>query len=215
MSDTAHTPADDAGAGAVPPDVRERAVDALTRSFASDLLSETELEARLDEVYRARTVAELDSLTANLPALRTPAGADAVEGKPGPGARLESAEVPATSAPQDIGAFLSAQERRVTGPVPRRLRLRARLGYVELDLTHAQFEPGLTEIDVRAFMGYAQIRFPEDVRVESDGHALFGFFSLKGAASAGAADAQSTVRVTGRATFGFAECLVGPGHLRP
>jgi hypothetical protein len=35
--------------------------------------------------------------------------------------------------------------------------LRARLGYVELDLTQATFEPGVTTIDVSALMGYGQI----------------------------------------------------------
>ena len=57
------------------------------------------------------------------------------------------------------------------------------LGYVELDLTRATFAPGLTTIDVRAFMGYVQIRFPPGVRVESEGHAVFGFFALKGGES--------------------------------
>jgi hypothetical protein len=67
---------------------------------------------------------------------------------------------------------------------------------------------GVTTIEIDAFMGYVQVRFPPGVQVESRGHALIGFFSFKGdgAAPAGdAAAARAIVRVTGRVTFGFAE----------
>jgi len=74
------------------------------------------------------------------------------------------------------------------------------------------FEPGVNTIDVRAFMGYVQIRLPAGVRVETSGRALFGFFAIKGAAGGG--DAPSVVRITGRATFGFAEATL-PGVLLP
>jgi predicted membrane protein len=76
---------------------------------------------------------------------------------------------------------------------------------VELDLTEATFEPGVTTIDVRAFMGYVQIRFPAGVRVESAGRALFGYFAIKGGAPG---NAPSVVRITGRAALGFAEVFL-------
>lgn len=165
----------------VPPAARERVVEVLTRHFAADGLTEADLEARLQRVYAAASVRELDALLADLPA------------QPGP----------ATA----VTAFFSGQERKVTGVVPRELRLRARLGHVELDLTHATFEPGLTTIDVRAFMGYVQIRLPAGIRVESAGRALFGYFSLKGGRGS-EAQAASVVRITGRAALGFAEAWV-------
>jgi hypothetical protein len=168
-------------------------VDALTRLFADDRITEAELEVRLERVYRAASSAELEAVLADLPAA-LPATATHVTPE-------------AQGAAQRISALFSSQEQRLTGVVPRRLELRGRLGYVELDLTGATFERGLTEIDVRAFLGYVQIRFPAGVRVESRGHALFGFFSLKGGQAAGA-DSPCIVRVTGRATFGFAECFV-------
>jgi hypothetical protein len=67
----------------------------------------------------------------------------------------------------------------------------------------------VTEIDVRAFMGYVQIRLPPGVRVESRGHAIVGFFSLKGRPERSEVATGPVVRVTGRAMFGFAECFVG------
>jgi Cell wall-active antibiotics response 4TMS YvqF len=107
-----------------------------------------------------------------------------------------------------ISELLSGHETKLSGVVPSGLRLRVQLGYIELDLTEAAFEPGITTIEVQAFMGYVQIRFPAGIRVESHGQALFGFFSFKnkrGRRAQDATDTDSVVRVTGRVTFGFAE----------
>jgi len=175
----------------VDPDARERVVDALTRAFADDRISDEDLEARLERVYHAQSGAELEAIVADLPS-RAPARGDA-------------ATPVATGTPRRIAALLSGQEQRMMGVVPRELEVRARLGYVELNLTKATFEPGETVIDVRAFMGYVQIRFPDGVRVECEGGALFGFFALAGGATADTAPATPLVRVVGRATFGFAE----------
>lgn len=166
----------------------------LTRLYADDQITDADLEARLERVYRARSGTELDAILADLPAP----------------AQAEPAAVTEPRTVQRISALFSSHEQRMTGVVSRQLEVRGRLGYVELDLTGATFQPGLTEIDVRAFMGYVQIRFPAGVQVESHGHALFGYFSLKGGPAAGAAP-SSLVKVTGRATFGFAECFAGAG----
>ena len=107
-----------------------------------------------------------------------------------------------------ISELLSGHETKLTGVVPSGLRLRVQLGYIELDLTDATFEPGVTEIEIHAFMGYVQVRFPPGIRVESRGHALSGFFSFKnkrGRRSQESTEMDTVVRVTGRVTFGFAE----------
>jgi len=72
-----------------------------------------------------------------------------------------------------ISELLSGHETKLAGVVPSGLRLRVQLGYIELDLTDATFEPGVTDIEIQAFMGYVQVRFPPGVRVESRGHGLF------------------------------------------
>ncbi len=173
------------------PDARDRVAGVLTRLFADDRISAEDLEARLARVYRATTGAELEAIVADLPDAQTT-----------PGVPLP--------APQHVDALLSGVERAVTGVVPREMRVRSRLGYVELDLTGATFEPGVTVIDVRALMGYVQIRFPAHVRVECHGHAIAGFFTLRGSSAPGetASATQPVVQVIGRATLGFAECLV-------
>lgn len=183
----------------LPPGAHERVVEVLKRHFANDTLSDDELDARLERAYAATTTAELEALVSDLPALPDAA----------------PLAVPAESAA--INAVLAGQERRLTGIVPRHLVLRARAGYVELDLTHATFQPGLTTIDVRALMGYVQIRLPAEVRVESEGRAVVGYFSLHGAGrdAAGAPDADRVVRIGGRVVFGFAESFVRSRGAQP
>ena len=177
----------------VEPAERERVVELLSRHFANDVISMEELEARLDRVYSASSASELSAIVADLP---QPAGV--------PGA----ADAAVSPAVRRVTATLSGQEQRVTGVVPRRVELRSRLGYIEIDFTRATFAPGVTQIDVRALMGYVKIRLPAGVRVECLGTAAAGFFSLAGAAGSESHDAPSIVRITGRAMLGFAECLV-------
>ncbi len=173
------------------PASQEQVVELLTRLYAEDRITEEELESRLARVYRASASQELEAIVADL---RPPATA-----------------VTATAPPaQLISALLSGQEQRVMGVVPRTLEVRARLGYVELDLSQATFEPGVTELDVRALMGYVQVRFPAGVRVECRGRALAGFFAVKGTPES-RPDAPAVVQVSGRATLGFVECHMGAG----
>ncbi len=173
-------------------------MDTLARHFAHDELTEEDLEARLERVYAANTLAELHAVLADLPAdLSNGTAAPVAVAERGSGA---------------ITAWFSGQQRKVSGTVPRALQVRARLGYVELDLTRATLEPGITTIDVRPFMGYVQIRLPPGCRVESEGWAVFGYFALKGSEQSDADDAASVVRLTGRAIFGYAECHVAEGR---
>jgi hypothetical protein len=188
--------------GPLPPEARDRAVDVLTHSYANDQLTEEQLETLLDRVYRATTLAELQSLIGNLPVPQ------AVGGEGGSTELAGQASSALASPPVRVRALLSGHERKVTGVVPRRLELRARLGYVEMDLTHATFEPGVTEIDARAHMGYVEIRLPGDVQVENDGGAIFGYFALKGSGSPETVRSDRVVRITGRAIMGYAECHI-------
>src|SRR5262245_50761154 len=172
-------------------DERHRVAEVLTRHFANNELTEQELETRLHRVYTATSRQDLDLLLADLPV-------PAIDSEADDGGRISSS---------DISEILSGHETKLTGVVPSKLRLRVQLGYIELDLTGATFEPGVTTIEVDAFMGYVQVRFPPGIQAESRGHALFGFFSFKGtdAPPAGDVNARALVRVTGRVTFGFAE----------
>lgn len=156
---------------------RERVIAQLTHHFANDNLTEADFEARLQIAYSATSTRDLEAITADLPA------------------HVQGAEVT---------AFMSGQERKLAGVLPRELSLKARMGYVELDLRQATFKPGVTVIDARVFMGYVQILLPKDVRVDSAGRALFGFSSLKGEST----DSPRVVRIVARPIFGFVEVLI-------
>ncbi len=187
---------------AIPPSARERAVEALTRGYAEDQLTEDELEERLDRAYRATTLAELEALTANLPVARTAETRAAATA-----AAKHASKTSLAPAPRRIKAVLSGHEAVVAGPVPRRMSVKSVMGYVELDMRRADFEPGVTVVDVRSVMGYVRILLPTDVRVESDGRALLGYFSFRGGSSPGVTDRERVVRITGRAVMGYAECF--------
>ena len=159
------------------PAARERIIELLKHHYANDALTDAELESRLKEAYAARSVSDLENIVADLPALAGP--------------RTDTT----------IRALWSGQERKLSGLVPAELSVKARMGYVELDLRDATFAPGVTTIDVRSFMGYVEIRLPEGIRVESHGGALFGYFAVKGYDE----DSERMVRITGRAVFGYAE----------
>lgn len=168
----------------LPSAARERVVERLTRLYAQDALSDSVFEAQLQQVYAATSLAELDAIVAALP----------------PEHEAQDTR---------LRAFLSGAERKLVTTVPRELKIRAHLAYVELDLTDATFQPGVTTIDVGAFMGYVQIRFPPGVRVENAGRAVVGYFSSKGPAAPEGAGVP-VIRIVGWAWFGFAEGVVAP-----
>jgi len=185
----------------VSPADRDRVVQVLTRHYTEDRLSDEDLETRLDRVYRVSTLPELNAIVADLasgPAARAPAAA-------APVARRADASLVPT--PRRYRVLLSGREQSVTGVVPEKVRVRARLGYIELDLSRATFEPGVTRINVRAMMGYVKVILPHGVRVESDGRGLFGYFAVGGMGSSDPAS-RHVVHITGRALFGFAEVHV-------
>ena len=159
---------------------RERIIEQLKQYYANDELTEAEFESRLKEAHAARTIPDLENIVADLPALVAP------------------------RADLRISATLSGQERKLTGIAPREITVRSRMGYVEVDLRDARFAPGVTTIAVRSFMGYVEIHLPVGVRVESHGHALFGYFALKGLDE----ESQSIVEIRGRAIFGYVEIIL-------
>lgn len=183
----------------VSPDEREAAVKLLTTAFADDVIAVDEFERRVAAVYGAESSGALQEVISDLPAPAAtgPAPVPAVVEAPTPLVRRSS---------QQVQSVLSAVERRVDGPMPERLDVRSVLGSVELDLRRAEFPPGVTEIHLKAVFGSIEIELPEHVRVEDEGHAILGMFSVSGR-SRRREDGEDTpvVRITGRSLFGSVE----------
>jgi hypothetical protein len=176
----------------VSPAARERVIALLTDRYAQDHLSLDEFERRAAAAYAARTPDELAALTADLP----------------------SGDVPATRASLPagrVGVVLGSIVRDMHA-VPRVLDVRTVLGNVELDLTHASFAPGVTEISLHAFMGNIEIQLPPHVGVEDHVSAVLGSFEYRrhprATSWAESHHVTSVVRFTGRVTMSSAEVVI-------
>jgi Domain of unknown function (DUF1707) len=179
---------------------RERVVQALCVHFAADHLGMEELEDRLARVYQSRSAAELESVVADLPAL--PADVH-------PGSAPVVAPSTAVPARGVVMALLGASERKGSWLVPRHLKVVAVLGAVEVDLGEGRFAPGVTEIDVTAFLGGVEVVVPAGVRVETVGAAFLGAFEADTGDATAALDASHPVlRVTGLAIMAGVEVKV-------
>jgi hypothetical protein len=179
-------------AQSVSPASRERVIALLTERYAQDHLSLDEFERRAAAAYAARTPDELAALTADLPAGEVPA---------------MRASLPA----MNVGVVLGSIVRDMHA-VPRALDVRTVLGNVELDLTHATFAAGVTEITLHAFMGNIEIHLPWNVGVEDHVSAVLGSFEYRrhprAASWAESSKIASVVRFTGRVTMSSAEVVI-------
>ena len=139
---------------------RERTIALLSEHFAQDNLSLEELEARIEQSYRAASVANLRELTKDLPS--EPSETPPVQQRGG-----RPAPVPEIYAPERdrIVSVMAQTKRRGTWQPPRHLDLWSVMSEVNLDLTQARLSPGVTEIHLRAIMATVKVIVPPGVRV--------------------------------------------------
>jgi hypothetical protein len=182
---------------------RDRVIAELSEHFAHDNLDTTEFESRLDQAYRATSLAELRTLHADLPALPTDVA--------GPTMQTALARPEDVRARQFVVAGMGGTERKGIWTPARNLEVVAVMGGVELDFRESRFAPGVTQVNVLALMGGVDIIVPPGVRVESNGFGIMGgFASIE---QPGLDDPSVPVlRVTGVAIMGggeISERLVG------
>jgi hypothetical protein len=181
---------------------RERVAKILHDAMAEGRLTVSELEERLDQVYAAKTVGELEPLTRDLPAQHTAA----------PRAMAQShALTPATDRIGGRGtsnaavAIMSGAERNGPWTVPPTFTAVAIMGGVEIDLTEARFEEAETTIQAYALMGGVDIKVPDDITVFVNGAGFMGGFGGKGANQG--PPGSPVVRVTGFAMMGGVDVI--------
>ena len=139
-------------------DERERVIKELSEHFANDRLSLDDLEARMDQAYKAGSLAELQRLTADLPnASAVPAPITA------PAAEL------ASLAPdrERVLSVMSETRRKGSWIVPQRLDLLSLMSDTTIDLTQATLPPGIIDIHVRSIMAAVKIIVPPGLQVVS------------------------------------------------
>lgn len=172
---------------------RDRIADILGDAVAQGRLDAGEHSDRIDAVYRAKTLAELEPLVRDLPttgARRKPADV-----------ATDDPDTPVTS--EHLVAVFSGSTRKGRWRVGRRTRVFSLFGGVEIDLTEALFEQQRTVINATAIFGSVEIRVPENVTLRGSGIGIFGHFEVV------TREAQSpqaaVVVVKGRSVFGSIE----------
>jgi Domain of unknown function (DUF1707) len=173
---------------------RDRTAEMLRRAAAEGRITFDELDERIGQAYAAKTFADLQALTSDLPGpgVRAPAPA---------APRYQPPEVPAgTPAPSLSLAIMSGTKRAGPWTVPPAYTAVAVMGGVELDLRHARFAEA--EVTIRAFclMGGVSITVPEDMAVDVSGIGFMGGFDHY--ASGPGAPGAPHLRVVGFAIMG-------------
>jgi hypothetical protein len=152
---------------------REAVVARLRDAAGEGRLTVEELAERIDAAYAAKTRAELEPLTADLPApAERSAFAPAAAGGAPPSA-------PARRAPPVVLGILGGGDRKGRWRVPERMTVVNVLGGADLDLREAVLDGPEVEITVYSIMGGSTITVPEGVHVELDGLALLGGNDLR------------------------------------
>lgn len=173
---------------------RDRAAEVLREAVAQGRITFDELDERLSQVYAARTYADLEGVTRDLPAAHaampaaTSAGrypADRVGGSPGTKSAV---------------AIMSSVKRRGPWVVPSSYVAFTIMGTVQLDLRQARFSQPEVTIQAYTVMGGVEIIVPDDIEVEVGGVGIMAAFdhSANGPGVPGA----PRLKVTGLALMG-------------
>ncbi|MBD0735961.1 DUF1707 domain-containing protein [Streptomyces sp. CBMA29] len=184
---------------------RDRIADILREALAEGRLDSSEHSERLDQVYAAKTMGELEPLVRDLPVGRTTAPA------PAPAARggYHYAPDPSGENPNLVG-ILGGAERKGRWRVGHRITAVAIMGGVEIDLTEATFTSPELVIHCTAIMGGVSVKLPENVTLRGGG--VVGIMGGSDVKAFEAPDADApVVRIDGFAFWGGVEAKAKRG----
>lgn len=159
-------------------DDRNAVIDRIQDAAGRGFLTIEELENRIELATAAKTRADLEPLTADLPA--------------------SGSTVVSTSA--IVGATLSKTRRQGYWEVPGRLQVKATLGKVVLDFTQAKLTTPTVEVEVSGTLASIDVLVPAGMRVDISGLATpLGKSQVSGG---GSGDDGPLVRFVGTLTLG-------------
>ncbi|WP_309051801.1 DUF1707 domain-containing protein [Streptomyces sp.] len=150
---------------------RDRIADILREALAEGRLDPEEHAERIDAVYRAKTVGELEPIVRDLPADGRARRA------PDPGYTYAAPD-DADGASDSLVAVFSSTTRKGRWRVSRRTNAFALFGNIEIDLTEAIFAQRLTTINATSIFGNVEIRVPENISLRGNGSGVFGNFEV-------------------------------------
>jgi Domain of unknown function (DUF1707)/Cell wall-active antibiotics response 4TMS YvqF len=134
-------------------------------------LTMAELDERLDAVYTAKTYAELEPITHDLPAT----GAEYTPAVP-PRAGADPARFGAPGTSGGAVAILGGFSRKGNWVVPKTFNAFMLLGGGEIDMRDARFEDREVSIHIVAILGGCEVIVPEDATVRVTGVGILGAF---------------------------------------
>jgi hypothetical protein len=157
---------------------RERVANVLREAAGDGRLTMDELDERLDAVYAAKTYAELEPITHDLPASGSPAppGPAPAPSAAGAPARYYGAEATSHGAVAIMGGFT----RKGDWVVPKEFTAFMLMGGGEIDMRDARFAEREVTIHIVAIMGGAEIIVPEDANIRVTGIGIMGAFDHSG-----------------------------------
>jgi hypothetical protein len=148
---------------------REQKISELSTFFANDDLSIEDLERRIERVYKAANMAELETITADLQTAAKPlddyARAQMARATPNAPSSLELVSARVLS-------LLSSTRRVGRWAVPRHLDVVAIMSDTRIDLTEASLPPGIVDIELRAVMASFKLIVPPNTRVINETHSI-------------------------------------------
>ena len=174
---------------------RERVAETLREAAGDGRLSMEELDERLEAVYAAKTYAELEPITRDLPTPGIP--------------NMPAPAVPPGGDPARFGgvptshtaiAIMGGFSRKGDWVVPKQFTAVAIMGGGEIDLREARFAEPVVTINAVALMGGIEITVPEDATVRVNGVGLMGGFDHR--SSGTGAPGGPTIVINGAAIMG-------------
>ena len=150
---------------------RERVANVLREAAGDGRLTMDELDERLDSVYAAKTYAELEPITHDLPDagdVHAPASSPAV--------RLDPARFGGVPTSSGAVAILGGFSRKGDWVVPKEFTAFMFMGGGEIDLRDARFSEREVTIHIVAIMGGCEVIVPEDATVYVTGIGILGAF---------------------------------------
>lgn len=144
---------------------RDRIADILREALAEGRLDAAEHSERIDRLYGAKTLGELEPLVRDLPVGRRQHSAPA----PAPAPRGYSYGPDPSGENPNLVAILGGAERKGRWRVGSRITAVAILGGVEIDLTEATFTAPELVIHCTAILGGVTIKLPENVTLRGGG----------------------------------------------
>jgi hypothetical protein len=154
---------------------RERVANVLREAAGDGRLTMAELDERLDAVYAAKTYAELEPITHDLPATGSGYLPTVL---PGPAA--DPARFGGEPTSHGAVAILGGFTRRGDWVVPKEFTAFMLMGGGEIDMREARFAEREVSIHIVAIMGGCEIIVPEDATVRVTGIGVMGAFDHTG-----------------------------------